>query len=57
MTSSGICEISKNSFFYRTPLVAASVIRNPPNLSFQRPEISKDSEAATRGVLCEKVFL
>ena len=25
--------------------------------SFQRPEISKDPEAATRGILCEKVLL
>ena len=32
-------------------------VQNQQMFSFQRPEISKDSEAATRGVLSEKVFL
>ena len=45
-------EISKNTFFHRPPPVAASKCVNN-RTGFVRTF----SEAATRGVLCEKVFL
>ena len=41
MFSFEFCEISKNTFYYRTPLVAASVVGQ--SISWLRPYIEQNS--------------